>query len=439
MEWSNTVPDGWKIKRLRFIAKLNPSKSEVNTLDLDTPVSFLPMENVYADGHFSLEETRPIEEVYQGFTYFRDGDVIVAKITPCFENGKGAIMKNLQNGVGFGSTEFHVLRPHPNYSAHYLYYITYSHLFRIQGEAMMIGSAGQKRIPEDFLANFTLPFPSFEEQERIADFLDQKTKQVDNLISLKEKQIDALKRKRQALISCAVTQGLDESVEKVASGIEWLGNVPKHWKVLPLKRFVISMCDGPFGSDMKSSHYSNEGVRLIRLQNISTGYFNDNDKAYIPEEHFQNLPGHDVEPGDLLVAGLGDANHPVGRACIYPKHLQTAMVKADCFCIRLNKKKLLHEYAAIYLSSNVAQATISEQIRGATRERINLSGTSQVLTVVPPLNEQLNIIEHIKIESSQINQLMATMQKQVEQLMMWRQAVISAAVTGKLRVDTSTA
>ena len=111
VEWLGEVPQHWEVKRLRFATELNPSKSEVSHLDRETAVSFLPMEAVGDDGTLNLEKEKPIGEVESGYTYFRNGDVTVAKITPCFENGKGALMSGLVNGIGFGTTELIVARP----------------------------------------------------------------------------------------------------------------------------------------------------------------------------------------------------------------------------------------------------------------------------------------------------------------------------------------
>jgi type I restriction enzyme S subunit len=116
VEWLGDVPEHWEVKRARFMVAMNPTKQEVNHLPPETEVQFLPMESVSEDGSLNLETTRPIFEVSSGYTYFAEGDVTFAKITPCFENGKGAIMRNLQNSFGFGTTELTVIRPGPSLS-----------------------------------------------------------------------------------------------------------------------------------------------------------------------------------------------------------------------------------------------------------------------------------------------------------------------------------
>ncbi len=175
VDWLGKVPEDWEVKRLRHMAQVNPSKSEVDDVDLDQAVSFLPMESIGEDGSLDLDTARPLGSVYQGFTYFRDNDVLIAKITPCFENGKGAIAENLRNGIGFGTTELHVLRSGSELDRRFLFYLTASFAFRQPGEAWMYGAGGQKRVPDDFVLNFRSGFPPQPEQRAIAEFLDRET------------------------------------------------------------------------------------------------------------------------------------------------------------------------------------------------------------------------------------------------------------------------
>jgi type I restriction enzyme S subunit len=276
--------------------------------------------------------------------------------------------------------------------------------------------------------------PPLEEQQAVAGFLDRETSKIDALITKREQLIALLEEKRTALISHAVTKGLDTSVSMKDSGFPWASAVPGHWHVLPFKRFVRSMCDGPFGSDMKSVHYSEQGVRLIRLQNIALGKFDDSDEAYISESHFLSLPGHDAIPGDLLVAGLGDQNHPVGRACILPGSVREAMVKADCFRVRLNGSRLLHMFAMYFLCSQPARAAVGTRMRGATRDRMNLTGLGELPILIPPIEEQEAIASYLEGVTEKIDDIVFKCHEAIEKLQEFRTALISAAVTGRIDV-----
>ena len=144
VKWLGKLPEHWTVTRLRFVARLNPSKSEIKNTPGDTLVSFLPMEAIGDDGQLDLSRTKPFEEVSSGYTYFAEGDVTLAKITPCFENGKGALMKGLTAGFGFGTTELIVARPIVNaIESEYLTCVFNSHTFRKLGESEMYGAGGQ--------------------------------------------------------------------------------------------------------------------------------------------------------------------------------------------------------------------------------------------------------------------------------------------------------
>jgi type I restriction enzyme S subunit len=155
---------------LSSICEVNPKKSQISSLDRTLKVSFVPMTNVSEEGGLSLVEERTIDEVWSGFTYFQENDVVFAKITPCMENGKGTIMRGLKNEIGFGTTEFHVLRPTNEVScSEYLFYLTHSSHFRVLAELNMKGSAGQKRVPKDFFDRYKVVAPSIALQNQFAE------------------------------------------------------------------------------------------------------------------------------------------------------------------------------------------------------------------------------------------------------------------------------
>ncbi len=169
---------GFGTNKLGEVTGVNPKKAEIKDLDKELLVSFVPMDRVGEKGEFNPEVSKSIGEVYSGFTYFRENDVLFAKITPCMENGKGAVAVNLSNGIGFGSTEFHVLRPlREKSNSYWIYHLTTLIEFRRLAERKMTGSAGQKRVPTDFLNNIRVVVPPIELQNKFADFV----KRVDKL------------------------------------------------------------------------------------------------------------------------------------------------------------------------------------------------------------------------------------------------------------------
>ena len=172
--------------KLGEICLINPKSC---TLRDDTEVSFIPMTKVGEHGEFDASEIKNYSEVKKGFTNFQNGDVLFAKITPCMENGKGAIAHNMKNGIGFGSTEFHVLRPDTDkITREWLYYLTTWKTFRKEAERNMTGSAGQKRVPKTFLENYVVNLPDIDTQKSENKIL----RKVDDLISLCKQQLAKL-------------------------------------------------------------------------------------------------------------------------------------------------------------------------------------------------------------------------------------------------------
>lgn len=176
------------------LAKVNPTTPKPRSLD--TRVSFVPMANVSKGGGLTSPQIRPYCDVSSGLTAFQDGDILVAKITPCFENRKGALVRGLSNGYGFGTTELHVLRAKNSCSARFLFYVTMSEGFRSRGVANMTGSAGQRRVPTSFIRSYRIQVPSLQEQECIANVLWT----ADRHIELLEKKLAAHRKFKRGLI-----------------------------------------------------------------------------------------------------------------------------------------------------------------------------------------------------------------------------------------------
>ena len=155
------VKKEWNFYKLSDLTTIRPQKSEINGLDPNTDVSFIPMVDIVERSpDIKLHQTKKISETYSGYTYFKDNDVLLAKITPCFENGKSGIAKNLVNGIGFGSTEFIVIRPNNKILPEWIYYFISQDIFLNLGASMMTGSAGQQRINLNFVSNYKIPLPS---------------------------------------------------------------------------------------------------------------------------------------------------------------------------------------------------------------------------------------------------------------------------------------
>ena len=218
-EW-NTIP-------LRYVCELNPSIAW-NGIEEDDELTFLPMDRI-KNGYF-IPNTDKFSKYASSYNAFENGDILLAKVTPCFENGNIAIAENLVGGKGFGSSELFVIRP-KDVNRKFLFFYFQSKAFKQRGEASMTGAGGLKRVSPELLREHHLPLPYNETQRLIADYLDRETARIDALVADKEKMLALLEEKRAALISRAVTRGLNPDAPLKPSGLDWLGDIPTHWEI----------------------------------------------------------------------------------------------------------------------------------------------------------------------------------------------------------------
>ena len=296
------------------LADVNP-KTDISALRPNSLVSFIPMADVSEEGRWLGRQERELKDVRVGYTPFSEGDILFAKITPCMENGKGSHAIGLKNGFGFGSTEFHVLRAISGNDSRFIFHWLQAKSTRTRAIAFMGGSAGQQRVQPDFFSRYEVPCIDSSDQTRIAHVLDT----IDKTIARSEAVIAKLKQIRAGLLHNLLTCGLDEDGQlrdPIAHPDHFkespLGRIPREWEVKPFNEMVASATDGPFGSNLKTQHYVDvPGVRVVRLQNIGSGMFDDTDKAFVSADHAATLQRHQTVAGDLLVASMGDENHPL--------------------------------------------------------------------------------------------------------------------------------
>jgi type I restriction enzyme S subunit len=186
--FSRVEEEGWERAELGEVCEINPAKHEIKNLPDNMQVTFVPMSAVSeVTGKIERPEIRLLGEVRKGYTYFKEGDVLFAKITPCMENGKSAIARGLINGIGFGSTEFHVLRPSSKVHAEWIHFYIRQKSFRDKAAKNMTGSVGQQRVPVEFLRKVMIPLPSLEKQKKMIDYLDKISEIIESLKKLQQR------------------------------------------------------------------------------------------------------------------------------------------------------------------------------------------------------------------------------------------------------------
>ena len=408
IEWIGEIPEHWRVKMLKYVADINPSKKNYSfEKESEDEIVFLPMEKVFENGMINQEKKKKINEVSTGFTYFEIGDVIVAKITPCFENGKGALLENLETNFGFGSTEFHTMRASNLITKSLLFYQTKTDRFKNLGKAFMTGSAGQKRVPSSFVEDFIIVLPPTGEQTAIANFLDEKTAQIDKLITSKQKLIQLLKEERAAIINQAVTRGINPNAKLKFSGIDWLGDIPEHWEI----------------------------KRLKYLCKIGTGSKNTEDRVidgeypfFVRSQEIERINSYTFDGEAVLTAGDG-----VGVAKVFHHYIGKFDYHQRVYCIsefcEVNGKYIYY-YLMINLIKEIlrynAKSTV-DSLRLPMFQNFAIAYSSNV-------NEQKQIVKHIESETKRIDSTISKIEREIELLQEYCTALISEVVTGKIDV-----
>ena len=428
VEWLGEVPEHWEALRLRFVATLNPSKQEAREQGNKKVVSFLPMEAIGEDGSLRLEQEKEISECLSGYTYFRDGDVCIAKITPCFENGKGAILRELKGGIGFGTTELIVARPdNKKITSEFLDYVFRSQTFRRLGESEMYGAGGQKRVPDSFVSDFTAILPSIEEQSQIATFLDRETAKIDALIAEQQRLIELLQEKRQAVISHAVTKGMNPDAPMKDSGVEWLGEVPEHWEVKPLK-YLVTLASG--GTPSKENlAYWDGSIPWASSKDLKA------DELFDTQDHISQKA---IDDGAATLIPAGSILTVV-RGMILRHTFPVAITRVpmainqDLKVIRPSGQ-VTSVYLAWLLSGSSGEVLSRVDEAGHGTKVLRIDWWLTMMVPVPPVAEQKLIAESLIKHLQEIVALTDEAHRGVSVLQERRSALISAAVTGQIDV-----
>lgn len=397
------IPSTWRLVRFSDVCEINPGFTSGYELSPDAEVTFVPMSAVdEIEGRIRNPERRSLAEVSKGYTPFREGDVLFAKITPSMENGKAAIATNLLNGVGFGSTEFHVLRPRRLVLAEWLFAFIRQTSFRAAAKASFVGTAGQQRVPARFLENFGILLPPLSEQHYIVDIL---------------RYADELRRlRRQA----------DEQVENLPAALFYevfLKDEKKlrHWGSIKLGKVAPFVTSGSRGW---AKYYADSGSKFIRVQNVLEGELDFDDLAFVqPPEG----PGRDrsaIMPGDLLITITGT----VGRVAVAPDNIGEAYVSQHVAIARLDGS-ISPQYVAAFLNHPLGgQLQIARQNYGQTKPGLNLAQI-QSLRIPRPPDDLIAYFENQADGTRKVRLNCSTSAMMLDEL---SQSLLARAFTGKL-------
>ncbi len=363
----------WPMVKLTEVAEVNPRCPK--DVDEDQLVSFVAMASASEEGLLLNEESRVLKDTKKGFTYFERGDVLLAKITPCFENGKSLRPYQISNKVGFGSTEFHVLRANMDkLDPTYLFYMVWNDAFRFIGTNAMAGAAGQKRVGTPFLKQLEIPLPPLAEQKRIAAILDK---------------ADAIRQKRKQAIELA-----DEFLRSVF--LDMFGDPvtnPKGWEVKTIGELATKVTDGEHQTPKRQE----KGYKLLSARNVQHGFLDvENEKVdHVGEAEFQRITKRlSISKSDVLLSCSGT----IGRVSMNTLNEPFCLVRSVAV-IRLAEHGVIPEFLVGYLGTSAMQAIMKKEANSSGQPNLFQNQIKQLNVLVPPLElqaEYKRFLDHYK-------------------------------------------
>ncbi|RJP71386.1 MAG: hypothetical protein C4532_07640 [Candidatus Abyssobacteria bacterium SURF_17] len=479
------IPDRWCLASLSEVAEINPAQLDIIPDDQGL-VSFVPMAAAEAlTGRLDPSEARPWGTVKKGYTRFQEGDILFAKITPSMENGKIVLAQGLMNQAGAGSTEFHVIRPSSLMDSRYLLHYLLREPLRREARGKMKGTAGQLRVPPNFLEELDMPIAPANEQHRIASEIDKHLSRLEASVKALKRVQANLKRYRTSVLKAAVEGRLvpteaelarkeardyepaDKLLERILkerrkkweeqelAKMKAKGKTPRDdkWKAkykapsspdisnLPvLSRGWVWTCfeqlaeqtpyaikAGPFGSALKKDFYVPKGYKIYGQEQVirNDPFFGD---YYIDEKHYQSLKSCAVKPGDLLISLVGT----IGKVLVLPNGIEEGIINPRLAKVSLNRKIVDPNYIRTYIVSSLAKDYFSLTSHGGTMDILNLGILRELPIPLPPLEEQKRIVRESERVLSLASKVEKTADETIKRASRLRENILKISFEGKL-------
>jgi type I restriction enzyme, S subunit len=446
------LPVGWASAAISDIATVNPPAGE--PLPSDAEVSFVPMAAVEAEsGSIDTSIVRPFGELRRkSFRTFEEGDVLFAKITPCMENGKAAVARNLKLQRGFGSTEFHVLRPHSGINSDFLLHFLLQKQFRDTAARNMKGTAGQLRVPTSFLAEQPIPIPPTAEQERIVAAIEEQFSRLDAGVAAVRRARQNIKRMRQSLLMNACSGHLTtewrKNNESDLSGTSLIAqliserrapargkvkqaippepalipNLPPTWTHASVDQVCSFVTDGEHITPPRTS----SGVMLLSARNVQNGFLSYDVVDYITEDTYAKLARRlEVCEGDILLSCSGS----VGRSALVPTGARFALVRSVAV---LRPLREMGAFISLMLRSPQLQSQINTRKTETAQANI-FQGQIRALTLpLPPQDEQAVIVGELAQQLALLDDLEIVLNREELRFATLRSSILGAAFSGQL-------
>jgi type I restriction enzyme S subunit len=432
VEWFGDIPAHWQMRRLKTIAQIMPSNVDKKSQDGETPIYLCNYTDVYYNERITpdIEFMKATATASQIAKFrLRAGDVIITKDSETADDI--AVPAYVPDSFSDVICGYHLALIRPRKHLVDGNYLFRSFMANPISDQFEVGANGVTRfgLPQSAIKDAWFLMPPLQEQRAIASFLDRETAKIDALIAKKERFIELLQEKRSAIISHAVTKGLDPDAPMKDSGVEWLGEIPEHWEIRRLKYLIEFLTSGSRGW---AQYYADDGELFIRIGNIS------GDSLEIDLSDVQHvLPPHGAEAlrtrlklNDVLISATAN----VGSIAIVDETVTNGYINQHIFLTRPRINKVVPEWLGYLLKSGFGQVQFDVAMYGGTKDGLNFEDAKSLNILLPPIDEQQLIVSYIKQHFIAIQNVIDSTLSSIELLEEQRSALISTAVTGKIDV-----
>ncbi|MGP4033625.1 hypothetical protein [Pseudarthrobacter sp. 1C304] len=433
-EWLGRIPAEWEVLRIKM--SVQTARNGIwgqDPQDGDFPIWCVRV----ADFDRKLHSVKTSERTMRSITSdeliprkLNRGDLLLEKSGGGENNPVGFVVRFDHDDVAVCSNFIAKMQLSPGMDSRFWTYVhatTYS--VRLTQRSIK-QTSGIQNLDQASYFNELAPFPPLKMQSGIADFLDRETAQIDELIVKQERLIELLAEKRQAIITHAVTKGLDSTAPTKPSGIPWLGDVPSHWQVSPVGSAAELIQTGPFGSQIHADDYVSGGTPLINPSHLIEGCIAPNLEVAVSEDKTQELRRHALRKGDVVVARRGE----LGRNAVVTGQDEGFLCGTGSLLIRLQPSAYLPEYFSLVFGGQHTRDRLSLHSIGATMDNLNAGLIAGLRLVRPPIAEQKSILRWLGKMIDVLDETTKKAVRSIDLLRERRSALISAAVTGKIDV-----
>ena len=416
IQWWEEIPTHWDLKKAKHMFSLvteNVSDSSLPKIALEN-IESRTGKYIETDSDFMGEGVE-----------FKKDDILFGKLRPYLAK----VYKAEFTGQAVG--DIYVFRGNEEQAPEYLKYLLLSYPFISVVDGSTYG-AKMPRANWDFISHLVLPCPPKIEQKNIATYLDHKVGQIDVAIAEKEQMLEDLKNYRSAIISEAVTKGLDKNVEMKDSGIEWIGIIPKTWKIVRIKHILDYKTDslrvGPFGSSLSGNDFNTEGYWVYNQRVVLDNNFNSND-TFVSQEKYKELSSFKVFAGDILLTTRGT----IGKVAIVPNTFHEGVLHPCLIRFRVDDSIVNKDFLAYYFNdTNLILDQVKYNSNSTTIDVIYSYTLKELIVSLPPLDVQNDIVAHLNYKVQKIDEMLKEASQSVENLKSYKSALITEAVTGKI-------